>query len=168
MARPKQTDPQFKLRLTPELKGWIEKAAEANSRTMNAEILDRLQSSFATLPGTREVIAFLDGSSDRPLKLFSLLASLESSLRNLEPAAPASSGSGGALVDDIPGYLRNEIANARIASEIRDRAVLLAESLAKVVDEDMASHNTRMKRRGQVEAEIANPANAPSKSRSVK
>lgn len=43
---PKQTDPQFKLRLTPEIKEAIEKAAAANERSMNAEIVHRLQSSL--------------------------------------------------------------------------------------------------------------------------
>lgn len=46
MAAPKQTDPQFKLRLTPDLKADIESAAVQNNRSMNAEILDRLQRSF--------------------------------------------------------------------------------------------------------------------------
>lgn len=46
MAAPKQTDPQFKLRLTPEIKLGIEQAAEANGRSMNAEILYRLQTSL--------------------------------------------------------------------------------------------------------------------------
>lgn len=43
---PKQTDPQFKLRLTPQLKAEIEKAAADSGRSMNAEILLRLEQSF--------------------------------------------------------------------------------------------------------------------------
>ncbi|WP_091921478.1 MULTISPECIES: Arc family DNA-binding protein [unclassified Phyllobacterium] len=46
MATPKQTDPQFKLRLTSELKGLIEESAQANNRSMNAEIVSRLERSF--------------------------------------------------------------------------------------------------------------------------
>lgn len=46
MATPKQTDPQFKLRLPLELKERIEKAAVTNNRSMNAEIVDRLEQSF--------------------------------------------------------------------------------------------------------------------------
>ncbi|WP_415926729.1 Arc family DNA-binding protein [Devosia rhizosphaerae] len=46
MAAPKQTDPQFKLRLTPELKENIEAEAAKNNRSMNAEILHRLELSF--------------------------------------------------------------------------------------------------------------------------
>ncbi len=52
---PKQTDPQFKLRMTPEIKDAIEAAAARNNRSMNAEILARLQASIdgsaAGLPG---------------------------------------------------------------------------------------------------------------------
>jgi len=48
MAAPKQTDPQFKLRLTPEVKANIERAANKSGRSMNAEILWRLERSFMT------------------------------------------------------------------------------------------------------------------------
>lgn len=50
MAAPKQTDPQFKLRLTRELKDAVEKAASANNRSMNAEIIHRLNLSFEIEP----------------------------------------------------------------------------------------------------------------------
>ncbi|MEI5680478.1 MULTISPECIES: Arc family DNA-binding protein [unclassified Mesorhizobium] len=43
MATPKQTDPQFKLRFTPELRDQIDAAATANNRSMNAEIVARLE-----------------------------------------------------------------------------------------------------------------------------
>lgn len=43
----KQTDPQYKLRIPQELKDKIEEAAEANGRSMNAEIVQRLQDSFS-------------------------------------------------------------------------------------------------------------------------
>lgn len=41
-----QTDPQYKLRLPPELKELVERAAKANNRSMNAEIIARLQKTF--------------------------------------------------------------------------------------------------------------------------
>ncbi len=43
MVTPKQTDPQFKLRLTADLKRQIEDAARAGNRSMNAEIVARLE-----------------------------------------------------------------------------------------------------------------------------
>lgn len=43
MATPKQTDPQFKLRLTHDLRDRIEAAALEHNRSMNAEIVHRLE-----------------------------------------------------------------------------------------------------------------------------
>lgn len=42
-----RTDPQFKLRLTPELKRELDVAAAKSGRSLNAEILFRLEGSFA-------------------------------------------------------------------------------------------------------------------------
>lgn len=41
-------NPQFKLRMTPEIKAAIERAAALNNRSINAEILARLEASFLT------------------------------------------------------------------------------------------------------------------------
>ncbi len=46
MGVPRQTDPQFKLRMTPDIKEAIERAADENNRSMNAEIISRLQDSL--------------------------------------------------------------------------------------------------------------------------
>jgi hypothetical protein len=43
---PKQTDPQFKLRLPPDLKDALDSAAQRNNRSVSAEILARLAESF--------------------------------------------------------------------------------------------------------------------------
>lgn len=40
-------DPQFKLRMTEELRDQIAEAAKASNRSMNAEIIARLEQSFA-------------------------------------------------------------------------------------------------------------------------
>jgi hypothetical protein len=42
----KQTDPQMKIRLPPDLKAKVEQAAASNSRSMGAEIVARLEASF--------------------------------------------------------------------------------------------------------------------------
>lgn len=42
----KQTDPQYKLRLPQQLKDQIESAANTSGRSMNAEIVARLESTF--------------------------------------------------------------------------------------------------------------------------
>ena len=46
MAAPKQTDPQFKLRMPQSLKDSLDQAVMASGRTLNAEILWRLQQTF--------------------------------------------------------------------------------------------------------------------------
>lgn len=51
----KQTDPQYKLRLSQELKEKIEAAAKHSGRSMNAEIVMRLEGTFqAHLSGRME------------------------------------------------------------------------------------------------------------------
>lgn len=57
MSAPKQTDPQFKLRLPPELKAKIEAVASDNNRSMNAEMLVRLEASFERETAAAERIA---------------------------------------------------------------------------------------------------------------
>ena len=39
-------NPQMKIRLSPALKMMVEQAAKTNNRTMNAEIISRLEGSF--------------------------------------------------------------------------------------------------------------------------
>ena len=46
MAPPKQTDPQFKLRMPKGLKDQLDSAVETSGRTLNAEIIWRLQRTF--------------------------------------------------------------------------------------------------------------------------
>lgn len=67
MATPKQTDPQFKLRLTPMLRDEIEAAAAAHNRSMNAEIVDRLERhhDLARLPMD---VAYLEMENQRLTK----------------------------------------------------------------------------------------------------
>lgn len=43
-------DPQLKLRLTEELRDRLKAAAEENARSMNAEIVQRLEFSFLSVP----------------------------------------------------------------------------------------------------------------------
>jgi len=59
MAR---SDPQMNIRLPEELKAAIEQAAKANGRSMNAEIVSRLEQSFAVSDKAK---AFMD---DDPLQ----------------------------------------------------------------------------------------------------
>ena len=60
MAAPKQTDPQMKIRLTPELKAMIETAADQNNRSQNAEIIARLEGSFNDTSVSPVVVALME------------------------------------------------------------------------------------------------------------
>lgn len=82
MAAPKQTDPQFKLRLTPELKTAIERAADSSGRSMNAEIVARLEESFSDGEKTERTLIAVMASMEE--------ATEEAKLRRLEFRAMAS------------------------------------------------------------------------------
>ena len=47
ILRMSREDPQLKLRLAPDLKNRVQDAARTNNRTMNAEIVARLESTFS-------------------------------------------------------------------------------------------------------------------------
>lgn len=51
-----QTDPQYKLRLPADLKEKIKQASDENHRSMNAEIVARLQDSFEATDQARKVL----------------------------------------------------------------------------------------------------------------
>lgn len=70
--------PQFQLRLTPELKEQIVDAAKKANRTMNAEIVSRLEASFAL------GITVQDGGFDIPVPGEERLEQIEASLRRIE------------------------------------------------------------------------------------
>ena len=42
-----RTDPQFKLRVPPELRAKIEQSSVASRRSMNSEVVIRLEASYA-------------------------------------------------------------------------------------------------------------------------
>lgn len=70
MATPKQTDPQYKLRMPAGLKERIELAAQANNRSMNAEIVSRLEASFSLMLFTGE-------AKEKGIEIESLLHKIE-------------------------------------------------------------------------------------------
>ena len=80
-------DPQLKLRLPPDLKSRVEDAAKANNRSMNAEIVSRLQGTFtetAVLPIPKEAVL---------AHLKQITKILERSMPDIEPVQlPASKG----------------------------------------------------------------------------
>lgn len=90
-----QTDPQYKLRLPVDLKEKIKKASEYNHRSMNAEIVARLEESFRSeaidndwqspvstdddylLGDAKQILSELDGVMERYRRLQEVRAGLE-------------------------------------------------------------------------------------------
>ena len=62
MGRPKQSDPQFKLRIPEELKARITAAAHGNNRSLSSEILEVLE--FAYPPPDKDVTAIVTALDD--------------------------------------------------------------------------------------------------------
>lgn len=54
-------DPQLKLRLTEEMKDRVTRAAQDNGRSVNAEIVSRLESSFQSRLDGKEIMVALYG-----------------------------------------------------------------------------------------------------------
>ena len=76
--------PQFKLRVPPELKEKISEAAAANHRSINAEVLARLEQSFSmmqTLQSTETTILLLAETTE---KLKTTLDNFERKVTELE------------------------------------------------------------------------------------
>jgi len=53
-------DPQFRIRLPVELKGKVEESAKINNRSLNAEIVHRLNASFLSEISSDELISAQD------------------------------------------------------------------------------------------------------------
>lgn len=67
----KQTDPQFKLRIPPALKAQIDQAAAENRRSLNAEIVARLEESFEAKEA--QIGASTSDPSDQIMQMLSAL-----------------------------------------------------------------------------------------------
>lgn len=65
-------DPQMKLRIPAELKQLIEDAAKANGRSMNAEIVARLEATFQQVSEISQAIQSLEKFAERKGVKFSL------------------------------------------------------------------------------------------------
>ncbi|MBZ9665228.1 Arc family DNA-binding protein [Pseudomonas sp. LMG 31766] len=62
-----RTDPQFKLRVPPELRATIEQSASASRRLMNAEVVIRLEASYAQDNAAKEGTHDRDERKPRPV-----------------------------------------------------------------------------------------------------
>ncbi|MER8938707.1 Arc family DNA-binding protein [Mesorhizobium sp. M0915] len=92
MATPKQTDPQFKLRLPAALKDRIDAAAISNNRSINAEIVATLEEKYpAPIDFDQEafmekwVSPILDDDGSDYVKHRDLLRAADEAARQLHP-----------------------------------------------------------------------------------
>lgn len=102
MAPPKQTDPQFKLRLPPELKERIEDAAEKNNRSMNAEIIARLDA-FDDLD---KLLKNFELAKERILAAQRIEASLQKQVEILNDAWKIETAHADKLMDVLVNHLK--------------------------------------------------------------
>ena len=74
----KQTDPQYKLRLPQTLKDQIEEAARHSGRSMNAEVVARLQATFDS-PALGRMATATDPASpgEEPTSLYDIRMSAQ-------------------------------------------------------------------------------------------
>ncbi|MBJ2139258.1 Arc-like DNA binding dprotein [Delftia sp. 60] len=108
----KQTDPQYKLRLPQELKDLVEEAAKRTGRSMNAEVVARLQTTFeAPLLGRLSAATDPSLECEEPVSIYDIKMSaeaverIEKRLERIEqavlpPAAPGSANEDGAAGAD--------------------------------------------------------------------
>jgi len=94
-----RTDPQFKLRMHPALRAQVEQAAQAARRSLNAELVFRLEQSFVSEVHADELQPVSSSPARRELRLLCLLVpSLTGSralpVHTLRPMPPRVSGQG--------------------------------------------------------------------------
>lgn len=68
-SRMSREDPQFKLRMSEELRAQIAEAAQSYGRSMNAEIVARLESSFPPVPLENRMLDYLQREKIRHITL---------------------------------------------------------------------------------------------------
>ena len=81
-----QNPPDMKLRISAELRRKIEISAKENNRTLNSEIIDRLEHSYRR-PNVR---FFKKGDPDSPLGVEKRIAKLEEQVAKLLAGSPQS------------------------------------------------------------------------------
>lgn len=113
----KRTDPQYKLRMTEDLKAKVEEAAKANNRSMNAEIVARLEASFPVDPPED---AYLKQLYDEQLRAAMLKAANEK-LRDFSASMRNAFSGKAPELPETPEELAS-LVEARIAAEREHKA----------------------------------------------
>lgn len=128
----KQTDPQYKLRLPEELKQKIEEAAVAARRSMNAEIVSRLQASF-TPSITTSNVKFSLGAGESEADV------LEQATTRFERAAVLMLDAHIRILDERLAGLTSELAATEGQANDLQRLVLALSEELSAIDDDVDS-----------------------------
>lgn len=92
-----QTDPQYKLRMPPELHEKLKAAAKDNHRSMNAEIVARLQSTFGDLIRPNAKLLNEGNTEEEARALQMRLSAMQEAMKALDKAADTLLGESQAL-----------------------------------------------------------------------
>ena len=135
-----RTFPQFKLRMAPALREKLEHAAKAARRSLNAELVFRLEQSFASEVPANEPQSVSTPAARRKLRLLCVLVPSRSGgirslpVHTLRPMPPRVSGQGKwHLASDTGFYLREAHATAP-APEVLARYLRLGQTNALRAD----------------------------------
>lgn len=111
----KQTDPQMKIRLPAALKAEVEAAASLNNRSMNSEIVSRLEASFDAI-STKPFVERLNSVSDSfkllsidMIQISSYIRSLEAYLDIVDPGGPRPEAPKSILDDELFRSIKNKL-----------------------------------------------------------
>lgn len=129
-----RTDPQFKLRMYPALRAQVEQAAQAARRSLNAELVFRLEQSFVSEVHADELQPVPPRPARRELRLLCLLVpsftgvARSLPIHTLRPMPPRVSGQGKWCLEGEPCLSLRETHATAPAPEVLARYLRLGQS----------------------------------------
>lgn len=135
-----RTFPQFKLRMPPALRAQVEQAAQAARRSLNAELVFRLEQSFATEVHADEPQSIPPRPARRQLRLLCVLVPSSSGrvrslpVHTLRPMPPRVCGQGRWNLEGDTGFYLRETHATAPAPEVLARYLRLGQTGALRAD----------------------------------
>ena len=135
-----RTFPQFKLRMAPALRERVEQAAQAARRSLNAELVFRLEQSFASEVPANEPQSVSTPATRRKLRLLCVLVPSRSGgirslpVHTLRPMPPRVSGQGKWCLEGDPCLSLREAHATAPAPEVLARYLRLGQTNALRAD----------------------------------
>jgi len=129
-----RTDPQFKLRMHPALRAQVEQAAQAARRSLNAELVFRLEQSFVSEVHADELQSVPSSPARRELRLLCLLVpsftgvARSLPIHTLRPMPPRVCGQGRWNLEGETGFHLRETHATAPAPEVLARYLRLGQS----------------------------------------